>query len=188
MSGGPPSLVRFDPAVPAEDSEAKLKSAKLNDSKSIGSVGNGDILHTIIILHHGDMMPSDGVTQILCTKRRPTKVSSSASRYCESRSKTANRRATMPAQARPRGQPPYHPYDTHAAHAGMVNRILGRPSRYRLKRRTVPWSALLVYCQFHVPFGNTTAAFPSTLADTPPPCKVVFPSAPLLTHSWGPSA
>ena len=50
---GPPSLVRFDPAVPAEDSEAKalkakLKSAKLNDSKSIGSVGNGDILHTIL--------------------------------------------------------------------------------------------------------------------------------------------
>ena len=51
---GPPSLIRYDPPVPAEDAEAKalkakLKSAKLNDSKSIGSVGSGDdMLHTIL--------------------------------------------------------------------------------------------------------------------------------------------
>merc|ERR1712139_484479 len=51
---GPPSLVRYDPPVPEEDSEAKalkakLKNAKLNDSKSIGNVGSGDdILHTIL--------------------------------------------------------------------------------------------------------------------------------------------
>merc|ERR1711998_323963 len=50
----PPSLVRYDPAVPEEDASAKnlkarLKSAKLNDSKSIGNMGNGDdILHMIL--------------------------------------------------------------------------------------------------------------------------------------------
>jgi len=62
---GPPSLVRFDPAVPAEDSEAKalkakLKSAKLNDSKSIGSVGNGDILHTILPPRFKPILNLDG--------------------------------------------------------------------------------------------------------------------------------
>ncbi len=54
MMQGPPSLVRYDPPVPEQDSEAKslkirLKNAKLNDSKSIGNVGNGDdILHAIL--------------------------------------------------------------------------------------------------------------------------------------------
>merc|ERR1711871_1107802 len=73
MSGGPPSLVRFDPAVPAEDSEAKalkakLKSAKLNDSKSIGSVGNGDILHTILPPREYD---EDNTTFIQCVSSQP---------------------------------------------------------------------------------------------------------------------
>ena len=54
MMQGPASLIRYDPPVPAEDSEAKalkakLKSAKLNDSKAIGSAGSGDdMLHTIL--------------------------------------------------------------------------------------------------------------------------------------------
>merc|ERR1711871_60756 len=66
---GPPSLIRYDPSVPAEDAEAKalkakLKSAKLNDSKSIGSVGSGDdMLHTILPPREYD---EDDVTYIQC--------------------------------------------------------------------------------------------------------------------------
>jgi len=55
MSGmnGPPSLVRFDQPVPAEDQaalnlKAKLRAAKLQD-KGLGNVPNGDdILHMIL--------------------------------------------------------------------------------------------------------------------------------------------
>merc|ERR1712196_475722 len=70
---GPPSLIRYDPPVPAEDSEAKalkakLKSAKLNDSKSIGSVGNGDILHTILPPREYD---EDNTTFIQCVSSQP---------------------------------------------------------------------------------------------------------------------
>merc|ERR1711968_58355 len=66
---GPPSLIRYDPSVPAEDAEAKalkakLKSAKLNDSKSIGSVGSGDdMLHTILPPRE---YTEDGVTYVQC--------------------------------------------------------------------------------------------------------------------------
>merc|ERR1712070_982853 len=71
---GPPSLIRYDPPVPAEDAEAKalkakLKSAKLNDSKSIGSVGSGDdMLHTILPPREYD---EDDVTYIQCVSAQP---------------------------------------------------------------------------------------------------------------------
>merc|ERR1711871_134385 len=71
---GPPSLIRYDPPVPAEDSEAKalkakLKSAKLNDSKSIGSVGSGDdVLHTILPPREYE---EDEVTFIQCVSSQP---------------------------------------------------------------------------------------------------------------------
>merc|ERR1712070_559578 len=71
---GPPSLVRYDPPVPGEDEEAKalqakLKSAKLNDSKSIGNVGSGDdILHTILPPREFD---EEGLKYIQCVSSQP---------------------------------------------------------------------------------------------------------------------
>merc|ERR1711907_697712 len=71
---GPPSLIRYDPSVPAEDAEAKalkskLKSAKLNDSKSISSVGSGDdMLHTILPPREYD---EEDVTYIQCVSAQP---------------------------------------------------------------------------------------------------------------------
>merc|ERR1712070_521652 len=71
---GPPSLIRYDPPVPAEDAEAKalkakLKSAKLNDSKSIGSVGSGDdILHTILPPREFE---DDGIKLVQCVSSQP---------------------------------------------------------------------------------------------------------------------
>jgi len=72
---GPPSLVRYDPPVPGEDEEAKalqakLKSAKLNDSKSIGNVGAGDdILHTI--LPPREFVEKDGTPFVQCVSSQP---------------------------------------------------------------------------------------------------------------------
>merc|ERR1711988_1451017 len=72
---GPPSLVRYDPPVPEEDEEAKalqakLKSAKLNDSKSIGNVGAGDdILHTI--LPPREFVEKDGTPFVQCVSSQP---------------------------------------------------------------------------------------------------------------------
>jgi len=74
MMQGPASLIRYDPPVPAEDSEAKalkakLKSAKLNDSKAIGSAGSGDdMLHTILPPREYD---EEGVTYIQCVSAQP---------------------------------------------------------------------------------------------------------------------
>merc|ERR1712054_565668 len=71
---GPPSLVRYDPPVPEEDAEAKdlkakLKSAKLNDSKSIGNVGSGDdMLHTILPPREYD---EEGLKYIQCVSSQP---------------------------------------------------------------------------------------------------------------------
>merc|ERR1712188_147341 len=71
---GPASLIRYDPPVPAEDAEAKalkakLKSAKLNDSKSIGSVGSGDdMLHTILPPREYD---EEGIIYIQCVSAQP---------------------------------------------------------------------------------------------------------------------